>query len=120
MEWSPSLPKPDFWEPGALIRLARLSGVILHDPPEIFSHLNRNDDCWNIALSMPERKLRRGRRRRSGRLSAQIPVQLAETSDTGQQILENTRTLMLSQCGASILSKRKLIPEREMMIRRLD
>jgi hypothetical protein len=69
---------------------------------------------------MPERKLRRGRRRRSGRLSAQIPVQLAETSDTGQQFLENTRTLTLSQCGASILSKRKLIPEREMVIRRLD
>lgn len=69
---------------------------------------------------MPERKLRRGRRRRSGRLSAQIPIQLAEISDTGQQFSENTRTLTLSQYGASILSKRKLIPKREMIIRRLD
>jgi hypothetical protein len=69
---------------------------------------------------MPERKLRRGRRRRSGRLSAQIPVQLAEAGETGQQFPENTRTLTLSQCGASILSKRKLAPKQEMIIRRLD
>jgi hypothetical protein len=53
-------------------------------------------------------------------LPAQILVQLAGTSETGQQFLENTQTLTLSQCGASILSKRKLIPEREMIIRRLD
>ena len=69
---------------------------------------------------MQERKLRRGRRRRSERLSAQVLVQLAGNSETGQQFLENTQTLTLSQYGASILSKRKLVPEREMIIRRLD
>lgn len=69
---------------------------------------------------MQERRLRRGHRRRSERLSAQILVELAGASETGQQFLENARTLTLSQCGASILSKRNLIPKREMIIRRLD
>ena len=46
---------------------------------------------------MHERKLRRGRRRRSERLSAQIPVQLAGATETGQQFMENAQTLTLSQ-----------------------
>ena len=69
---------------------------------------------------MQERNLRRGPRRRSERLPAQILVQLAGTTETGQEFMENSQTLMLSQCGASILSKRKLIPKQEMTIRRLD
>lgn len=69
---------------------------------------------------MHERKLRRGRRRRSERLSTQIPIQLAGGTETGQQFIENAQTLTLSQCGASILSKRQLIPNQEMIIRRLD
>jgi hypothetical protein len=69
---------------------------------------------------MEERKLRRGPRRRSERLSIQIEIQLAGASETGQQFLESTQTLTLSQCGASILSKRKLSPEGEMIVRRLD
>jgi hypothetical protein len=69
---------------------------------------------------MQERKLYRGHRRRSERFSAQIPVQLAGASETGQQFLEKTQTLTLSQHGASILSKWKLIPNREVIIRRLD
>ncbi|HUJ33535.1 MAG TPA: PilZ domain-containing protein [Candidatus Acidoferrum sp.] len=69
---------------------------------------------------MPERKLRRGPRRRSERLPAQIPVQLAGASETGQEFTENSQTLTLSQHGASILSKRKLMPNQQMTIRRLD
>lgn len=69
---------------------------------------------------MQERKLRRGSRRRSERLSAQIPIQLAGVTETGQQFIENAQTLTLSQCGASMLSKRQLIPNQEMIIRRLD
>jgi hypothetical protein len=69
---------------------------------------------------MQERKLRRGRRRRSERLSAQILVQLAGATETGQQFIENAQTLTLSEGGASILSKRKLIPTQEIIIRRLD
>ena len=69
---------------------------------------------------MEERTLRRGRRRRSERLSAQILVQLAGATETGQEFMENAQTLTLSEGGASILSKRNLIPKQEMMIRRLD
>jgi hypothetical protein len=69
---------------------------------------------------MRERNLRRGRHRRSERLSVKIPVQLVGVSETGQQILENAETLALSECGASILSKQKFEPEQEMMIRRAD
>jgi hypothetical protein len=69
---------------------------------------------------MQERKIRRGRHRRSERLFARLPLQLAGASSTGQQFLENTETLTLSQCGASILVQRKLVPEQELIIRRLD
>jgi hypothetical protein len=100
--------------------LANESGLIFHGPLGTLSHLIRNDDCPNIAPSMQDRKLRRGRRRRSVRLTVQILIQLAGASETGQQFLENAQTLALSQCGASILSKRKLMPQREMIIRRLD
>jgi hypothetical protein len=88
--------------------------------PETFSHLKHNDCCSNIALSMEERKLRRAHRRRSGRLSAQIPVQLTGASETGHGFLEDAQTLTLSQCGASILSKRKLTLMPQTIIRRLD
>jgi hypothetical protein len=66
---------------------------------------------------MRDRKLRRGHRRRSERLSAEIPIQLAWAAETGEVYLENSQTLTLSKHGASILSKRKLNPKREMIIR---
>jgi hypothetical protein len=69
---------------------------------------------------MQERNLRRGRRRRSERLSVKIPVQLVGVDETDQQLLEDTETLTLSQCGASFLSKRKFIARQEMVIRRTD
>jgi hypothetical protein len=69
---------------------------------------------------MHERKLRRGHRRRSERLSAQIPVQLAGDAGPGQEFLENSQTLTLSQHGASILTQRNLKPNQKMIIRRVD
>ena len=84
------------------------------------TRLIRNDYCSNIAPSTQDRKLRRGRRRRSERLAAPILVQLASTSETGEQFLENSQTLTLSRYGASILSKQKSLPNQEMIIRRLD
>jgi hypothetical protein len=66
---------------------------------------------------MQERKLRRVQRRRSERLSAQIPIQLVWTAETGEAYMENSETLTLSKHGASILSKRKLNPKQEMTIR---
>jgi hypothetical protein len=69
---------------------------------------------------MQERKLRRGHRRRSGRVSAQILVTLAGTAETGPEFLENSETLTLSRYGASIRSKRRLAPKQELIIRRSD
>lgn len=69
---------------------------------------------------MQERKLRRGRRRRTERVVVQMPVQLGGASETGQPFFENTETLTLSQGGASILSKRKLVPGQEIIMRRPD
>ena len=69
---------------------------------------------------MPERKLRRGHRRRSERLPQRILIQLAGVTETGEEFLENSQTLMLSRYGASILLKRKLVPRQELTIRRLD
>jgi hypothetical protein len=69
---------------------------------------------------MQERRLRRGHRRRSERVSVQIPIQFAGTTETGQEFLENSETLTLSRYGASILSKRRLIPKQEIIIRRSD
>jgi hypothetical protein len=69
---------------------------------------------------MQERKIRRGHRRRSDRLTLYLPVQLAGSTETGQEFLESSQTLTLSQYGASILSNRKLIPKQEMTIRRVD
>jgi hypothetical protein len=64
--------------------------------------------------------LRRGGLRRSERLSARLPVQLAGAGETGEEFLENSQTLTLSKCGAAILSKRRLVPEHRVIIRRLD
>jgi PilZ domain len=69
---------------------------------------------------MQERRLRRGHRRRSDRLPAEISLQLTGTSEAGQEFTEESRTLTLSQHGASLLSKRKLVPEQEIVIRRAD
>lgn len=69
---------------------------------------------------MQERRLRRGHRRRSERLPAEIPLRLTGATKTGQKFTEDSRTLTLSQHGASLFSKRKLAPEQEIVIRRLD
>jgi hypothetical protein len=69
---------------------------------------------------MHDRNLRRGHRRRSERLPAQLPLRLAGAGEAGQQFTEDSQTLTLSQHGASILSKRKFVADQEMIIRRLD
>ena len=69
---------------------------------------------------MHARKLRRGRRRRSERHSAQIPIQLTGAAEACEALLENSQTLMLSKHGASILSQRRLGPKQELIVRRLD
>jgi PilZ domain len=69
---------------------------------------------------MPERSLRRGRRRRSERIPVEILLRLTSTSATDQPFTESARTLTLSRHGASILSERKLSPGQDILITRLD
>ena len=88
--------------------------------PVLHSSLLPEAYCSKIEPSMEERKLRRGPHRRSERLPAQMPVQLAGADETGQQFTENSETLTLSQHGASILSKRKFRPNHRITIRRPD
>jgi hypothetical protein len=55
--------------------------------------------------------------RRSGRIAEQIPVTLIGTDTDGKTFLEHTHTLLLSRYGASVVSKYRLSPEQEMILR---
>jgi hypothetical protein len=58
--------------------------------------------------------------RRSGRISLEIAILLIGSDTEGKVFSEETRTLVLSRYGASILSRHKLVPEQEMFIRSLE
>jgi hypothetical protein len=58
--------------------------------------------------------------RRSGRIPKQIAIILSGSDTEGKGFSEETKTLVLSRHGASILSQHKLVPEQEMFIRCLD
>jgi PilZ domain len=55
-------------------------------------------------------------RRRSGRISKEIPVVLSGSDTGGRQFSETTKTLVLSRHGASVLSRYKLVPEQEIFL----
>ncbi len=55
-------------------------------------------------------------RRRSGRISKEIPIVLSGGDTAGRQFSETTKTLVLSRHGASVLSRYKLIPEQEIFL----
>jgi hypothetical protein len=57
--------------------------------------------------------------RRSGRIPKEIGILLHGSDIEGKGFSEETRTLMLSRHGASILSQYKLVPEQAMFIRHL-
>jgi hypothetical protein len=69
---------------------------------------------------MEDRKLRRGPHRRSERLPAQLPIELTGATEKGEEFKEKSETSTLSQYGAAILSKRKLMANHEITVRRLD
>jgi hypothetical protein len=58
--------------------------------------------------------------RRSGRISKEIAILLLGSDTEGKVFSEETRTLVVSRYGASILSRHKLVPEQEMFIRSLE
>ena len=55
--------------------------------------------------------------RRSGRISKEIAIVLFGDNTEGRHFCETTKTLMLSQHGASVLCRHKLIPDQEMFLR---
>lgn len=58
--------------------------------------------------------------RRSGRIPKEIPILLVGSDLDGKVFSENTKTVLLSRHGAGIISQYKLVPEQELIVRRLD
>ena len=58
--------------------------------------------------------------RRSGRIPKEIPILFTGADAAGRQFSEQTRTLLLSRHGASLISRYKLIPEQEAYLRTLS
>lgn len=68
-----------------------------------------------IRATLDEQKVRR-----SGRVTLAVPIELVGTDVYGQEFWEETKTAVVSRYGAAVISRRKLIPQQEMTIRRLD
>jgi hypothetical protein len=58
--------------------------------------------------------------RRSCRISKEISILLVGSDTDGKVFSEETRTVLLSRHGAGIVSRYKLSPEQELILRRLD
>lgn len=65
-----------------------------------------------MAFSLPKQVVRR-----SGRIPKEIPIILIGADLTGRIFSEQTKTVLLSLHGAGILSRHKLSPEQEMVLR---
>lgn len=57
--------------------------------------------------------------RRSGRIPKEIAILLLGSDTEGRGFAEETKTIVLSRHGASLLSRNKLVPEQEMFLRYL-
>src|SRR5260370_422519 len=58
--------------------------------------------------------------RRSGRIPKEIAILLVGSDLEGKVFSEQTKTVVLSLHGAGIVSQYKLVPEQELILRRLD
>ncbi len=58
--------------------------------------------------------------RRSGRIPKEIAILLVGSDLEGKVFSEQTKTVLLSRHGAGIVSQYKLVPEQELIVRRLD
>jgi hypothetical protein len=58
--------------------------------------------------------------RRSGRIPKEIAILLVGSDLDGKVFSEETKTVVLSRHGADIISQYKLVPEQELILRRLD
>lgn len=64
--------------------------------------------------------VRPGRVRRSARIPREIAVFLIGSDLSGKVFLEQTNTIEVSQHGAGVVSRHKLAPEQEIVVRRQD
>ena len=58
--------------------------------------------------------------RRSGRIPKEIAILVIGSDLDGTVFTEQTKTVTLSQCGAGVVSRYKLAPDQEVIIRRPD
>ena len=58
--------------------------------------------------------------RRSDRIEEEVPITLIGSDTEGKLFLEHTHTILISRHGAGVVSKYKLSPEQEMLIRLQD
>jgi PilZ domain. len=58
--------------------------------------------------------------RRSNRIEEEIPIVLIGSDTEGKSFLEHTRTILISRHGAGVVSRYKLSPEQELLIRLQD
>ena len=58
--------------------------------------------------------------RRSSRIKEEIPITLIGSDTEGKVFLEHTHTTLISRHGAGVVSRYKLSPEQEMLIRLQD
>jgi hypothetical protein len=58
--------------------------------------------------------------RRSGRIPKEIAILLVGSDMEGKVFSEESKTVVLSRHGAGIVSQYKLVPEQELIVRRLD
>jgi len=55
-------------------------------------------------------------KRRSERVSLQVPIQISGTDAQGKGFVVDTQTLLLSRYGAKILMSHELVPEQEITV----
>lgn len=60
------------------------------------------------------------KKRRSGRLTKAVPILLIGSDSEGRVFTEQTRTVVLSQHGAGVVSRHKLSAEEELVVRSLE
>ena len=65
-----------------------------------------------MALALPQQVVRR-----SGRIPKEVPIVLIGSDLSGKIFSEQTKTVLLSLHGAGLLSRHKLSPEQEMVLR---
>ena len=78
------------------------------------------EDADVPSSSRGQTTMRRERVRRSTRIPREIAVFLIGSDLEGKAFLEQTNTVDLSQYGAGVVSRHKLAPEQEIIIRRQD